>query len=132
MGRPRGLVVKCVRSAAGSPGSGPGGAPMHRFSGHGEAASHIQQLEGCATMTYNYLLGLWGNKGEGLATDVTSEPVFLSKKKRIDMDVSSGLICLTKNKVGKRSEYALHKENSQMVNKYERVLNFISHQQLKN
>ena len=50
-------------------------------------------------MTYNYLLGLWGNKkGGGLAIDVSSEPVFLSKKRRISMDVSSGLIFLKKKK----------------------------------
>ena len=49
-------------------------------------------------MTYNYLLGLWGEKGGGLAVDVSSEPVFLSKKRRISTDVSSGLIFLTKKK----------------------------------
>ena len=96
MGRPCGLAVKCVLSDAGGPGSDPVHTPTHRFSGHAEASSHIQQLEGCATMTYNYLLGLWGkNKGGGLAIDVSSEPVFLSKKRRISMDVSSGLISLT-------------------------------------
>ena len=96
-GRPRGLVVGCTRSAAGSPGLDPGHAPTHRFSGHAEATSHIQQLEGCATMTYNYLLGLGGKKkGGGLVIDVSSEPVFL-RKKRISMDVSLGLIFLTKN-----------------------------------
>ena len=46
-------------------------------------------------MAYNYLLGLWGKKGRGLAIDVSSEPLFLSKKRRISMDVSSGLIFLT-------------------------------------
>ena len=61
-GRPRGLAVRCAHSAAGGLGSDPGRAPTHRFSGHAEAASHIQQLEGCAAMTYNYLLGLWGEK----------------------------------------------------------------------
>ena len=49
-------------------------------------------------MTYNYLLGLWGKKAGGLAIDVSSEPVFLSKKRRINTDVSSGLIFLTKTK----------------------------------
>ena len=33
-----------------------------------------------------------------MAVDVSSEPVFLSTKRRISMDVSSGLIFLTKNK----------------------------------
>ena len=96
-GRPHGLAVKCARSATGGPGSDPGRALMHHLSGHPEAVSHIQQLEGCATMTYNYLLGLWGKKkGGGLAIDVSSEPVFLSKKRRISTDVSSGLNSLTK------------------------------------
>ena len=63
-GQPRGLAGECARSATGGPGSDPGRARTHCFSGHAEAASHIQQLEGCATMTYNYLLGLWGEKGE--------------------------------------------------------------------
>ena len=49
-------------------------------------------------MTYNYLLRLWGKKGGGLTIDVSSEPVFLSKKRRINMDVSSGLILLTHKK----------------------------------
>ena len=51
-------------------------------------------------VTYNYLLGLWGKKkkGGGLAIDVSSEPVFLSKKRRISTDVSSGPISLTKKK----------------------------------
>ena len=44
----------------------------------------------------------WGfegrKKGGGLAIDVSSEPVFLSKKRRIGMDVRSGLIFLTKKK----------------------------------
>ena len=97
-GPARGLAVKCARSAAGGLGSDPGRAPTHRFSGHAEAASHIQQLAGCATMTYNYLLGLWGKKGGALAIDVSSEQVFLSKKRRIGMDVSSGLIFLTHKK----------------------------------
>ena len=63
-GRPRGLVVRCACSATGGPSLDPGHAPTHRFSSHAEAASHIQQLEGCATTTYNYLLGLWGKKEE--------------------------------------------------------------------
>ena len=48
---------------------------------------------------YNCLLGLCGIKGGGLAIDVSSEPVFLSKKRRISMDVSSGLIFLTHTKI---------------------------------
>ena len=84
-------------SAARGLGSDPWHTPMHHFSSHAEAVSHIQQLEGCATTTYSYLLGFWGSeKGGGLAIDVSSEPVFLSKKRRISTDVSSGLISLTK------------------------------------
>ena len=98
-GRPRGLGVKCAHSAAGRRSSDPGRAPTHCLSSHAEAASHIQQLAGCATMTYNYLLGaLGGRKGGGLAIDVSSEPVFLSKKRRIGMDISSGLILTTTTK----------------------------------
>ena len=61
-GQPRSLVVKCTSSATGGPGSDPRRAQTHRLSGHAEAASHIQQLEGCATMTYNHQLGLWGKQ----------------------------------------------------------------------
>ena len=57
-------------------------------------------------MTYNYLLGLWGKKrrGGGLAIDVSSEPVFLSKKRRISMDISSGLIFLTNKQTNKQKQ----------------------------
>ena len=48
----------------GGPGLDPRRAQTHRLFGHAEAASHIQQLEGCATMTYNYQLGHWGKKKE--------------------------------------------------------------------
>ena len=62
-------------------------------------------------MTYNYLLGLWGKKkGGGLAIDVSSEPVFLSKKRRISTDVSSGLISLTHTKKRKQSKSPLTAE----------------------
>ena len=57
---PRGSAVKCARYDAGGQVSDRRRAPTHRFSGHAEAASHVQQLEGCATRTYSYLLGLWG------------------------------------------------------------------------
>ena len=79
-GRPRGLIVNCACSSTGGPCSDPGYSHTHRLFGHAEAASHIQQLEGCATMTYDYQLGLWGKKRGGLAIDVSSEPVFLRKK----------------------------------------------------
>ena len=96
-GQPRGLAVKCMRSAASSLGSDPGCASRHHSSSHAEATSHIQQLEGCAAKTDNYVLGLWREKnGGGLAIDVSSEQVFLSKKRRISTDVSSGLLSLTK------------------------------------
>ena len=56
------LAVKCARFATGGPGLDPGCSPMHRFSDHAEATSHIQQLEGYASMTYNYPLWLWGEQ----------------------------------------------------------------------
>ena len=63
-------------------------------------------------MTYNYLLGLWGKKGGGLAIDVSSELVLLSKKRRISMNVNSGLIFLTK----KEKELTSHSvKNSTMA-----------------
>ena len=90
-------MVKCVRSSIGDPGLDRGCTLMHHFSSHAVATSHIQQLEECATMSYNYVLGLWREKkkGGGLAIDVGSELVFLNKERRIGMDVSSGLIFLT-------------------------------------
>ena len=63
-GRPRGLEIKCARSAAGGPGSDPGRAPTHRLSDHAVAASHIK----------------WRKMG----TDVSSGSDFLSKKKEED------------------------------------------------
>ena len=97
-GQPCGLVVNCASTTTGGPGSDPRRAQMHRLSGQAEATSHIQQLEGCATMTYNYLLRLRGKiNGGGLAVDVSSELVFHRKMRGISLDVSSGLIVL-KNK----------------------------------
>ena len=87
-------MVKCVCSAAGDCGT----ETQVGFSSHAEAESHIQQLEVCVTMTYNYLLGLWGKKRGGLTLDVSSKPVFLSKKRRISMVVCSGLIFIGEKK----------------------------------
>ena len=53
---------------------------------HAEVASHIEEVEGPTTGIYNYVPGLWGEKKKkrgGLATDVSSEPIFLTKKKSI-------------------------------------------------
>ena len=77
-GWPRGIAVKCARSTAGGPGSDPRHTPMHRLSSHAVAASHI--------------------KWRKTSTDVSPGPVFLSKKRRNGMDVSSGLIFLTHTK----------------------------------
>ena len=68
-GRPCGLVVKFVCSAAaaqGFAGLDPGrGQGWHHSSGHVEAASHMPQLEGPATKIYNYVPGgIWGDKAE--------------------------------------------------------------------
>ena len=49
-------------------------------------------------MTYNYLLGLWGEKGKKrrrIGNNVSLGPVFLSKKRGGLADVSTGLIFLT-------------------------------------
>ena len=62
-GWPRGLAVKGACSATGDLGSDPKRAPTHRLSGHAVVASHI--------------------KWRKIGTDVSSGPVFLSKKRRI-------------------------------------------------
>ena len=62
--RPHGRVVKFAPStsaAQGFTGSDPGRA-WHCSLGHVEAASHIPQLEGPTTKTYNYALGRFGEK----------------------------------------------------------------------
>ena len=46
------------------------------MSGHGEAASHIAQLEGPTARIYNYVLGGFGEKKK--------------EKKKLTTDVSSG------------------------------------------
>ena len=53
----------------------------HCSSGHAVAAFHIE-LERPTTRIYNYVLGLWGEKKKRreLATDVSSGPIFLTKK----------------------------------------------------
>ena len=48
----------------------------YRISGHAEAASHIQQQEGCAAITSNYLLWFWGkNKVSVKVTGRSSDRV---------------------------------------------------------
>ena len=49
----------------------------HRSSGHVEAASHMTQLEGCATKIYNYIPGGFGEMSQ-------------EKKKRLATVVNSG------------------------------------------
>ena len=75
---PHGVAVKCSCSAAGGPGSDPGHAPTHHLSDHAMAASHMKLRK--------------------MGTDDSTGQVFLSKtkKRRIGMGVSSGLIFLTR------------------------------------
>ena len=54
---------------------------------------------------------LGAKKGGGLAIDVSSEPVFLSKKRRISVDVSSGLIFLTHTQ---KKEDSINKKEKSM------------------
>ena len=60
----------------------------HHSSGHAEAASHMEELEGPTARIYNYVLGLWGGKKkrERLATDVT-QGQSSSHTKKIDFSV---------------------------------------------
>ena len=59
----------------------PEGGPTHHSSSHAVAASHIEELEGLTTRVYNYALVLWAGKKRGrLATDVSSGPIFLTKR----------------------------------------------------
>ena len=63
-------------------GLGPGHGPTCHASSNAVAASHIEELEGLTTRVYNYGLGLWRRKQKRgrLATDVSSGPIFLTKK----------------------------------------------------
>ena len=60
----------------------------HHSLGHVGVASHTPQLEGPATKIYNYVLGGFGeekkqkNKQRKMNTNVSSGPIFCSKKKR--------------------------------------------------
>ena len=56
---------------------------MHHSSSQAVAAFHVEELEGPTIRIYNCVLGLWGEKSGGrLATDVSSGPIFLTKKKQ--------------------------------------------------
>ena len=65
----------------------PGHGPIYRSSSHAVAAPHIEELEGLTTRIYNYVLGLWREKEKKergrLAIDVSSGPIFLTKKKNL-------------------------------------------------
>ena len=50
--------------APGFAGLDPRYGPTHHSSSHAVAASHIEELEGVRTRTYNYVLGLWGVKNK--------------------------------------------------------------------
>ena len=70
-------------SSLGFTGSDSGHGRTHHSSSHAMVASYIEELEGLTTRIYNYVLGLWGLKKRGrLATDVSSGPIFLRKKKK--------------------------------------------------
>ena len=75
-GWPHGQVV-------GFTGLDPGRGPTHSSSSHALVTSHIEELEWPTTRIYNCILGLWGEKKKKgrLATDVSSGPIFLNKKK---------------------------------------------------
>ena len=91
-------AVKCTRSAAGAPGfasSGPRHAPTHCLAGHAVAVSHIK----------------WRKMG----MDVSSGPVFLSKKRKTGTDVSIGLTFLTKKK--KSALFLIFKYIEQSISK---------------
>ena len=69
-------------SGPGFPGLDPGRGPTHCSSSHAVVASHIEKLEGPTTRIYNYVLGLWEEKKKRkIDNDVSSGPVFLSKAK---------------------------------------------------
>ena len=61
------------------------GTDMALLSGHAEVASHIAGPEGPKTRIYNYVLGALRRrrrrKKRRLATDVSSGPIFIFKKK---------------------------------------------------
>ena len=80
-------MVKFTRSTAAARGSNPGrGHGTHHSSGHIEAASHIPQLEGCATQIYNRVRGqVWGDKAGKKKKDwqqlLAQVPIFKKNKK---------------------------------------------------
>ena len=65
-------------------GSDCGHRPIHCFSGHTVAASHIEELEWLTTTIYNCVPGLFREKKNRgiLATGVSSGPLFLSPHPR--------------------------------------------------
>ena len=80
-------MVKFVGSASAARGSLVqilGVDLAHYSSSHAVVASHIAELEGLATKIYSYGWGLWREKKKGrLARDVSSGPIFLTKKKKV-------------------------------------------------
>ena len=91
LGWPHGRVANFVCPASVAPGLDPGRGRDTRSLGHVEAASHIPQLEGPTTKTYNYVLGGFGEKKAG------------KKKRRLATVVNSGANSF--KKIVKHSEF---------------------------
>ena len=69
-------------SSPGFAGSNPGHRPTHHASSYAGAASHMAELEGPTPRMYSCVLGGFGEeKKRRLATDVSSGPIFIEKKK---------------------------------------------------
>ena len=87
-------MVKSVLLHFGSPGFAgldPGRRSMHRSSSHTVAAAYIEELERPTTRIYSLCSGASGRekKRGRLATNVSSGPTLLTKKKRIILDTPS-------------------------------------------
>ena len=57
-------------------------------------ASHTEELEGPTTGIHNYVLGVFGEREEKrgrLATDVSSGPIFLTKKTKKNLNLKPRL-----------------------------------------
>ena len=97
-------MVKSVRSAAaaeGFAGSDPWARTWHRSSGHGEAASHMPQLEGPATKIYNCVLGGYGEVKQ--------------KKKKKDWQQLLAQVPILKKEGYEKYDEAIHRVSTQNV-----------------
>ena len=80
-GWPDGWVPALLFSSPGFASSDPGHGPTHRSSGHAVVVSHIEELEQPPTRTYNYVLGLWGEKNKEDWQQMLTQGQSCSKKK---------------------------------------------------